>query len=195
MIQRLGIATYMCYTILESPEQASNTQSRRFLIFVPQLEFSMFLTFDFRCVDIASLHCNGRCSHAVAPRSEQLCNHWLCTDVGFAGKGIKQLGCRGRGRGLSSYFNSCLTRVLPAKHLPFNSPTNHSYDPSPASSLKHLPTCIKYGHFLVYAKGSKRTVSSHTFPGIDVNVAFLHVILSNVFETLFLVSMRSHVMC
>ena len=49
MIQRLGIATE-CHTILESPEQASNTQNRRFLIFVPQLEFSMFQTFDFRCV-------------------------------------------------------------------------------------------------------------------------------------------------
>ena len=40
----------MCYTILESPEQASNMQNRRFLIFVSQLEFSMFQTFDFRCV-------------------------------------------------------------------------------------------------------------------------------------------------
>ena len=52
----------------------------------------MFQTFDFRCVDIASLHCYGRCSQAVAPRSEQLCNHWLCTDVGIGGKGIKQVG-------------------------------------------------------------------------------------------------------
>ena len=43
----------------------------------------------FQTVD---LHCNGRCSQAVAPRSEQLYNHWLCTDVGFAGKGIKQVG-------------------------------------------------------------------------------------------------------
>ena len=42
----------MCYTILESPEQAKNTQNRRFLIFVPQLEFSMFQTFDFPSVDI-----------------------------------------------------------------------------------------------------------------------------------------------
>ena len=50
MIQRLGIATDMCYNILESPEQASNMQNRRFLIFSPQFEFSMFQTFDFRCV-------------------------------------------------------------------------------------------------------------------------------------------------
>ena len=49
MIQGLGIATDMCYAMLESPEQASNMQNRRFFIFVPQLEFSMFQTFDFRC--------------------------------------------------------------------------------------------------------------------------------------------------
>ena len=49
MIKRLGIATYMCYTILESPEHASKYKYRRILIFVPQLEFSMFQTFDFRC--------------------------------------------------------------------------------------------------------------------------------------------------
>ena len=28
LLQRLGIATDMCYTILESPEQASNTEFR-----------------------------------------------------------------------------------------------------------------------------------------------------------------------
>ena len=54
MTHRLGIATDMCYTILESPEaeQASNMQNRRFFIFVPrpQLESLMFQTFDFRCV-------------------------------------------------------------------------------------------------------------------------------------------------
>ena len=38
----------MCYIILESPEQASNTENRRLLIFVPQLECSMFQTSDFR---------------------------------------------------------------------------------------------------------------------------------------------------
>ena len=40
----------MCYTILESPEQASNTKNRRFFFCVPQLQFSMFQTFEFRCV-------------------------------------------------------------------------------------------------------------------------------------------------
>ena len=44
--QRLGIATYMCYNVLESPEQVSNNKNRRFCIFVPQLEFSMFQTVD-----------------------------------------------------------------------------------------------------------------------------------------------------
>jgi len=42
----------MCYTILESPEQASNWENRRFLVFVPQLEFSMFQTVDVQ-------KCNG----------------------------------------------------------------------------------------------------------------------------------------
>ena len=45
-------------------------------------------------------------------------------------------GVRGEGGGLSPYFNSSLKRVLAAKHLPY------SYYPSPASSLKHLPTSI-----------------------------------------------------
>ena len=53
--QRLGIATNMCYTILESPEQASNHQIRRFLIFVPQLEFSMFQT-----VAVQKCNCSTR---------------------------------------------------------------------------------------------------------------------------------------
>jgi len=41
---------------------------------------------------------------------------------------------------LSPYFNSCLTRVLAAKHLPCSIPTHIHITPSPASSLKHIPT-------------------------------------------------------
>ena len=102
----------MCYTILESPEQASNMQNRRFLIFVPQLEFSMFQTFDFRCVQTLATAAPGyrggvyvvnvtysRTLRSV--RGATIFYHALyCTlfiqrlgiDVGFAGKGIRQVG-------------------------------------------------------------------------------------------------------
>ena len=74
--------------------------------------------------------CNGQ--HASAHFSRKY--EWT-------GKG----GGRGEGvggeGGLSPYFNSSLKRVLAAKHLPCSSATAiHNYYPSPASSLKHLPT-------------------------------------------------------
>ena len=59
LLQRLGIATDMCYTILESPEQAPNTKNRRFFIFVPQLEFLMFQTVDVQ-------KCNGSTRHQLS---------------------------------------------------------------------------------------------------------------------------------
>ena len=47
-------------------------------------------------------------------------------DGGWIGDGRKEVGGgRGKGRegGLSPYFNSCLIRVLAAKHLSCSSPT------------------------------------------------------------------------
>ena len=111
MIKRLGVATDMCYTILESPEQASNMQNRRIFIFVRQLEFSMFQTFDFRCVETlatAAPGCRGgvyvinvtysRKLRSVVPPFFyhalycKLFIQRLGIDVGFAGKGIRQVG-------------------------------------------------------------------------------------------------------
>ena len=58
---------------------------------------------------------------------------WGRSEGGGRGEGVGGEG------GLSRYFNSCLIRVLAAKYLTSHS---HSYYPSPASSLKHLPTSI-----------------------------------------------------
>ena len=48
------------------------------------------------------------------------------TAAGLGTVGTRWAGGGGRGRergGLSPYFNSCLIRVLAAKHLPCSSPT------------------------------------------------------------------------
>jgi len=63
--QCLGIAKDICYTILESPEKASKWENRRFLIFVPQLEFSMFQTVDVQ-------KCNGSTFHHTCQQMDRL---------------------------------------------------------------------------------------------------------------------------
>ena len=71
--------------------------------------------------------------------------------------------------------------------------------PSPFSSLVSLPPEVD-GLSQIWSLpgicyGAKWTVRSHTFPGIDVNLVFLHIMFSSVFESVSLATTRSRTMC
>ena len=54
---------------------------------------------------------------------------------------------------------------------------------------------VSFGRCLVYATALNSTVCSHTFLGIDVNLPFLHVMFSSVFESFSLTTTCSGTTC
>ena len=62
-------------------------------------------------------------------------------------------------------------------------------------TVRHLPLLSPLPFLCLVKSRFSVSVSSYKFPGIDVNLAFLHVMFSSVFESVSLATMCSHTMC